>query len=259
MERIREVVEVARRERLTTAAASLAFHAFNALIPFALFVLVGLTLSSELEAVVTAVGSAAGVSTSNLQRLVRTVTNTTTGRAQAAGIAFVVLLWSAGRMLHAANETFEAVYGTRRHGSWLGTLRDVLIVFVTVALALGGLAVVGVALSFVVRDAGVVVYFAPVALFVLLSVGFTPMYYVFPGVDVTLREALPGALFAAGAWTLSSIGFLLYASVSKSVHLYGVVGGVMLLLTWLYVGGLVLLVGVVINAVLAGKVDAETD
>jgi membrane protein len=49
-----------------------------------------------------------------------------------------------------------------------------------------------------------------------------------------------------------------YAGVSRSVDLYGVVGGLLLLLTWLYVGGLALLLGVVVNAVLAGRVDPDT-
>lgn len=253
------VVAVVRRERLRTAAASLAFHAFNALIPFVLFVLVGLSLSSSFGQVVTAVGSAVGVNAADLQRLVEAVTNTTSGRVQAAAIAGVVLLWSAFRMFAAANDTFEAVYGTHEHGSFLETVRDILLVFVTVAIALGGLTVLGVTLSVVVPEGGVLRYLAPVALFVVLTVGFAPMYYVFPDVETSVREALPGALFAAAAWTLSSIGFVLYASISRSVHLYGVIGGLMLLLTWLYVGGLVLLVGIVINATIAGRTDVDRD
>ena len=86
------------------------------------------------------------------------------------------------------------------------------------------------------------------------------MYYVLPEVDgVSVREILPGALFAAVTWTVASVIVRLYATASSSVALYGAVGGPLLVMTWLYVGGLALLVGAALNASLAGRVapDAE--
>jgi membrane protein len=60
----------------------------------------------------------------------------------------------------------------------------------------------------------------------------------------------PGAIFAVGLWLLSSFGFRYY--VSRFGHFdatYGALGGVMVLMLWLYLTGLAILVGGEINSV----------
>ena len=52
--------------------------------------------------------------------------------------------------------------------------------------------------------------------------------------------------------------FRLYVTLSSSVRLYGV-AGVLLVLSWLYVGDLALLLGAATNAVLGGYVDLDAD
>ena len=74
---------------------------------------------------------------------------------------------------------------------------------------------------------------------------------------MTVGDALPGAAFSAVVWTLSALLFRVYAATSDSVELYGVVGAILLVLTWFYLGGLTLLFGAILNAVLAGRVDAD--
>jgi hypothetical protein len=48
-------------------------------------------------------------------------------------------------------------------------------------------------------------------------------------------------------------------AVSRSVQPYGVAGAVLLVLSWLYVGSTTLLLGVVLTAVLAGRVEVDPD
>jgi len=86
-----------------------------------------------------------------------------------------------------------------------------------------------------------------------LTAAFLPLYYLLPGEDVSVREALPGAVLAAVGWTLLQTGFRVYAAGAAGYETYGVLGGTLLLVTFLYVGALLLLVGVVLNAVLAGR------
>lgn len=83
------------------------------------------------------------------------------------------------------------------------------------------------------------------------------MYYRFPGRAITLREAFPGAAFVAVSWTVCAITFRLYVTSAEGVRLYGVIGGLLLLLTWLYIGGLTLLVGAILNAVLGDRVEVN--
>ena len=86
-----------------------------------------------------------------------------------------------------------------------------------------------------------------------LTAAFLPLYYLLPGEDASVREALPGAVLAAVGWTLLQTGFRAYAADAVGYETYGVLGGTLLLVTFLYVGALLLLVGVVLNAVLAGR------
>ena len=90
-------------------------------------------------------------------------------------------------------------------------------------------------------------------MFVVLPVVLLPLYYVFPSRPVTVTEALPGAVFAGGGWTILGTAFGVYASVAGSYELYGVLGGVLLLLVWFYFAGLVLLVGAALNVVIADR------
>lgn len=159
-------------------------------------------------------------------------------------------------MFQAINMAFSEVYGTRKRRSGRRKAIATVLVFVTVLLALLLIDVVGVLLSFVIGGLPWGLLSVPL-LFGTLFVTFLPMYYRFPGAETTIREATPGAAFTAGAWTVSGLFFRVYASTSDSIALYGVAGAALLVLTWLYLGGLILLLRTVLNAVLAGRVDAN--
>lgn len=96
----------------------------------------------------------------------------------------------------------------------------------------------------------------PVLLVVGLSVSLFPIYYVFPDLDLSVREVVPGVLIAAVGWAALQSLFQFYVLLFDKQEVYGVIGGVLLLLTWLYLSGFLLLVGGVVNAVLAGRTGA---
>ena len=59
----------------------------------------------------------------------------------------------------------------------------------------------------------------------------------------------PGAIAATLLWILASIGFTIYvANFNSYDKTYGSLGGVVILLTWLYLSSLMVLLGAVINA-----------
>jgi membrane protein len=90
-------------------------------------------------------------------------------------------------------------------------------------------------------------------------VAFFPLYYVFPDEDVSVREVIPGTIFAAVGWTALEGVFQFYVAVASKSETYGIIGAILLLLTWLYFSGLVVLLGAVINAVLAGRSEDTAD
>ncbi len=80
--------------------------------------------------------------------------------------------------------------------------------------------------------------------FVLLGI-----YYVLPGFKQRVMDVLPGTLFALTTWILASFLFSLYIDrfVDFSM-LYGSLGTIIALLTWLYLINMILLIGANINS-----------
>lgn len=253
----RTTITVAREHQVSVAAASLGYHAFNTLIPLLLFLFIGLSMFGELGEAARAAEALTGVSAGRIESSLQSLTQNSQGRFRAAVLAFLILAWSAVRTFRTTNAAFERVYGRHEFGL-VERIVDVALVSVTVPLALALTGVVGVALA-VLLDGVLWRVLSPLLLLVALIAAFLPVYYLLPDPGVSLREVLPGTVFAALAWTVSGLFFRFYASISQSVHLYGAVGGLLLLLTWLYLGGLAILVGIVINAVLADRVDPEEE
>jgi hypothetical protein len=88
---------------------------------------------------------------------------------------------------------------------------------------------------------------------------FLPLYSVFPDPRVGPVEALPGAVTAALGWTLLGAGFSVYVDLAVGVVLYGVLGGIFLLVTFLYFGALIVVAGAVINVTLGPDRQLQQD
>jgi membrane protein len=83
----------------------------------------------------------------------------------------------------------------------------------------------------------------------LLIVAIALLYYVAPDVEQRWQWITPGAACAVIGWLLASPGFSFYVNRFGSYNAtYGSIGAVIVLLTWMYVSGLFILIGVEINA-----------
>ncbi|WP_338729510.1 YihY/virulence factor BrkB family protein [Haladaptatus sp. DJG-WS-42] len=244
----RAVVHEIRTENITFMAGSIAYHAFVSLLPLLLLV--------------TAVISTVGNQTlqegfSRLMQAVLTedagdilITELQTGGSSTGVsiIGLVVLVWGTLRIFRGLDTAFSDIYETEAENTFFDSLGDGLIVLVAVALALliGGWVETSLpefgspALRWVVQR-GILV--------VGLSFAFFPMYYIFPDTDVSVREVLPGVGFAAVGLVVFETLFRLYTGGDES----SIIGGIIILLTWLYFSGLVILIGAAINAVLSNR------
>lgn len=92
-----------------------------------------------------------------------------------------------------------------------------------------------------------------IPLFVLFVV-FTLLYWIAPSRRLTLKEVMPGAMFSTIGWITTSILFSIYVNqFSDFTKTYGSLGGVMILLIWLYISSIIILVGGEINALLFNR------
>jgi membrane protein len=83
----------------------------------------------------------------------------------------------------------------------------------------------------------------------LLIVAMALIYYLAPDVEQKWQWITPGSVVAVIGWLVASLGFSYYVNNFGSYNAtYGSIGAVIVLLTWMYVSGVLILVGGEINA-----------
>ena len=252
----RAVAGEVRDRDVSTLAASIAYYAFVSVLPLLVLATVVATTVGG-PSLRTAVVALAGRYLLPVGRgLVGDALANTTGQGGVTLVGVALLLWSSLKLFRGVDTAFARIYGTTPRG-FLESVRAGVTSLVAVGVgAFGGIALIGAVAVLRLPVASVV---APLLFFVVLLAALFPVYYVTPAVDLSPREAAPGALLGALGWALLGTAFALYAAVATTsgrFAVYGVLGAVLLLVTWFYLAGMVLLVGATLNAVLAGRTAA---
>jgi membrane protein len=253
----RAVVHEVRTENVTFIAGSVAYHAFVSLLPLVVLLLtVATTLGDDgLSERVLALVEAAFTPTGR-EVLVDALAAEGVSGVSLLGLA--VLVWATLRIFRGLDQAFSEIYETEGRNTFLDQVGDGLLVLVVVAAAV--LVAVAVRSVLVLPGGPLGGAVATAAVVVGLTVAFLPMYYVFPDRELRVLEVLPGTVFAAvGVTALESL-FRVYVQFSGTAGSYGVLGAILVLLTWLYFNGLVVLLGAVLNTVLTNHsedVDLE--
>lgn len=253
---VRAVVREVERQNVPFLAASLAFYAFVSLLPLLLLVLIVASLfagdatSDHLIALTRQYLSPTG------QELLATAITDAAGWVGSSILGFLVLVWSAFQIFRGIDIAFAQLYGTKADQSIVDGLRDAIVGLFAISAALFASAASGVAIT-LFPDVPYVSVLSPLLLIIGLSMVFFPLYYVFPNVEMSPREALPGTAIAAIGWMLLNSLFQIYVSITTLADVFGVIGGALLFLLWLYGGAVVLLLGAVVNVVLAERASDE--
>lgn len=85
---------------------------------------------------------------------------------------------------------------------------------------------------------------------VVIAAVLAGLYRVAPNKQYPFKHVIPGAIFATVVWQLISLGFSFYVSnFGNYSATYGSIGGVIILMLWLFLTGLALVLGGEINAI----------
>lgn len=255
-------------DNLVGRAAELGFYFLFALFPslVAATSLLGLAARSASKIYYSLLGYLAIVIPHAAMGTVLDTFNQTTAHTTSGKLTFGLMfaIWSASVGFSAIQDSLNVVYKVKETRSYLAArlsaigVTIILLVLVTFMLGslLGG--------DFLARLAHLRIYHHPFALMTaiaartaswiiaaaLLSLFFAVIYYFAPDVKAAHWHWLtPGSAVGILGWLLASIGLRVYVHLFGNYSVtYGSLGAVIILLTWFYLTGLMLLLGAEINS-----------
>lgn len=247
MEVLQAIFHETRTEKLTFMAGSIAYHAFVSLLPLLVLLLIIFSSIGDETLEQSLISITQSILTPGTNDILITELKHAQRSISLSLLGIAVLLWGPLRIFLGLDTAFSDVYDTERKNTILDQISDGIIVLFTFGLSI----VVATAVETVIPPS--FGWFIQ-QLLLVFGLGFTflPMYYVFPDTDVSIIEVIPGVSVAAIGLTVLSSLFQLYVIFSDQLS-SGLVANVILLLTWLYFSGFVILLGVVVNAVLSNR------
>ena len=248
----KQVYEEVQDENVTFMAAGIAYQAFVSLIPLLVLLFFLLSIVGDQSLATRVVDLTQSFLPRSAQQLLKQSIAGDSASVGASVIGLVTLAWGAFKIFKGLDTAFSEIFDTESEDTFADKLRDAAVVFA----ALGGalMAAVAATAAFGALNVPFVGFLNPLLLVVGISIAFFPMYYVFPDMDLDPTDVLPGVLVGAVGWAALQSLFQVYiALATDGGGSASAIGAVLLLLTWLYFSGLVLLVGAVVNAIHLGR------
>jgi membrane protein len=253
-------------DNLTDWAAALTYYGLLSLFP-ALIAFVGLvgllgdpaSTTKTITEIVTKLGPSSAAETFAGPIKSITANKGTAGIMAIVGIG--AALWSAsayvGAFMRASNVIYETPEGRpfwklRPLQILVTLIMVVLLAVVALALVLTGPVVDAVAGPIGVGSTAVTIWDIakwPVLVAVVITM-FAVLFYATPNVKLAgFRWVTPGAIFAIVVWLIASAAFAFYvANFGSYDKTYGTLGGVVVLLVWMWITNVALLLGMELNA-----------
>ena len=180
-------------------------------------------------------------------------------------IGIIGTLWSASNGINAVMRALNKAYNVEENRSFIkgrliamSLLISVMVIIVVAFLlpVFGQMIGVYIFSFFGVSDQFLTVWNAlrwVISSFIFLVV-FMYLYQMAPNTRVYFRDIIFGALFSTIGWQLASYGFAFYVNeMGNYSATYGSLGGVIVLMLWFYISGIIILLGGEINAMVAVK------
>ena len=255
-------------DNLLSRSAELGYYFLFALFPtlVSLSAIFGLFAKSAGDVYVKLLNYFALVVPKDAMGLVMDTFNQTTQHSSGGKVTFglAAALWSASVGFTAIQDTLNTVYKvreTRPYWQVRGAAILVTVLLAVISLATAASLLAGSLLSHLVRDhmqhprlglaCGIAIHLVfDVVCLALNLLLFAVIYYFAPNVkNKKWRWLTPGAALGILGWILSSLALRVYLFYFNNYSItYGSLGAVIVLLTWFYITGLMLLTGAEINS-----------
>jgi membrane protein len=251
-------------DNVFNGAAALAYYWMLAIFPLTIFLLSllpFLPIPNLKDAIMDLLGQALPREAAALfTDVVSEVTSNTSGGLLSFGLLFT--LWSASSGLYAIMQQLNITYDVKEGRSfWKVRAIALLLTIMFLVMIVGAFALVvfgGVVqdwlASFMGESPLLLGFFATlrwIIIVCLILMGFAMIYYFGPDVEQRFAFITPGSILGSTLLIAASVGFSYYVSnFGDYTATYGSIGAVIILLLWLYLAGLVILLGSEVNALL---------
>ena len=185
-----------------------------------------------------------------------------TQNAGLLGASIVLTIWSASSGFRAVIKGLNKAYNIKDSRSFIKrsfvaiifTLALVMLIMLTLAMMVFG-EVIGKYILAIFPFKSVIAYIWNISRYLIvvfmMILIFACIYRYTPAKKVSWREVYPGAIVSTLGWIIVSLGFSYYINnIANYSRLYGSVGAVFVLMTWLYITSMILILGAEFNSIL---------
>lgn len=240
----------------------MAYFFLLSIFPLLLFILTLLPyLSLEADQVVAfiqtqAPGDSGSIISENVQSLL------SEPRGGLLSIGLLGTLWTASGGVGALIRSMNRAYEVKESRSFVKvkllsvglTIAMVFVIGITLILPVLGQVIFDGIKSAIFIPSGLAILFQALRWVigaVIMVIVLMMLYRVAPNDTFKLKEVFWGSIFATIAWQLISFGFSFYVTNFGNYEAtYGALGGIIILMVWFYLTGLILIIGGQINATL---------
>ncbi|MBI5974729.1 YihY/virulence factor BrkB family protein [Staphylococcus canis] len=242
-------------------AAQLAYYFMLSLFPMLIFILSLVPLFKiDTQSIISQIQNNAPADTATIiTGIIKDVMGNANGGLLSIGL--ILALWTASNGMTALMNSFNVAYDVEDSRNFfvskalaifftilIGITLPLTMVLFTFGEQIGNLLFGPLGLDDEVRWVFSIVRTAlPV---IVIFIVFIVLYTVAPNVKIKMKSVIPGALFTTVVWILGTIAFGFYVSnFGNYSKTYGSIGGVIVLMLWLYITGFILILGAEINAI----------
>jgi membrane protein len=191
-------------------------------------------------------------------------------RPQLLTLGLLLSFWSASRAVDAVRRVLNLAHGVEESRSrlktellsWGLTVAGVLLATVAASALIAGSGLgLRIAGALGIRSAflSVMPWLRWPTLAAIFAITAGLAYWFLPDVKVHFRYVVPGAAIGAMTWALATWGFGHYATGFGDYDVtYGSLGGVMILLTWLFLSAFIILASGELNAMVGARAQIST-
>lgn len=199
------------------------------------------------------------------------LTNLTEKTNSALGWSFLLTLllslWSSSKganaLIKACNITYNETNARGFFKGLIARLTGTLCVIATVIIALATITILPELISWLSNNTVSTKQAAWVSwptMLIFFNLGLSALYRYAPHRrSAQWRWVTPGSLFATILWVIASYGFSIYLNEFASYNkTYGSVGGIIVLLMWLYLSAYIILIGAEVNSSIELQTTADS-